>query len=138
MNTVEWAAKLNNREYPFRLDDAENELMRKDGIVVVYGGSDDLIEFRGAIDDEQGAPGIVHITDKGLLTNECDNDDCPHFKRLHKLTPFIESHWCTVDPYDFAYETTIPHETFEILEGHGGGEVSKYCRGIVFYLKDVK
>lgn len=34
--------------------------------------------------------------------------------------------------YSWTYKTTIPHETFEIMEGE-----QKYCRGIVFSTDDL-
>jgi hypothetical protein len=54
---IEWAERLNAMkiEYPFYLNqDLRNELKR-DGIILAYGASDDLLEFEGALNDEVGA-----------------------------------------------------------------------------------
>lgn len=98
----------------------------------MFGASDDLIEFRGAIHDELGAPTTAYLTSEGLLQNECDSSECPHFEKMKAKAATIEALWCKEEGYSFTYKTDIPHETFEIVED---GE--PYCRGIVFSLSDV-
>jgi hypothetical protein len=109
--------------------------MNEARLVAVFGASDDLAEFCGAIDDEIGCynGGDIFVTPAGLLTNECDNDDCPHYQRLEKTAVKIEAVWCETDDLSWSYKTEIPHVTFDIVED---GEV--YCRGIVFSLDDLK
>ena len=52
----ELAALINGREYTHELTDKEKSA--KDArLVVVFGASEDLMEFRGAINDECGAYG---------------------------------------------------------------------------------
>jgi hypothetical protein len=105
------------------------------GLVVVYGMSDDLMEFDGAIYDELGGYNgeTAYLTSAGLLQNECDHDECPHFEKLKEQAATIEALWCAEGDYSWTFKTDIPHETFEITED---GET--YCRGIVFALADVK
>ena len=69
MNAKELAAKLNGREYLQEITRGEAELAKASGLVVVYGASDDLIEFRGAIRDEGDCydGGTVLIDAKGVL-----------------------------------------------------------------------
>lgn len=133
MNAQELAARINGREYRDETTAADEHEAKDSGLVIVFGASDDLMEFRGAVHDEWGCyeGGKVHFTRAGLLTNECDNDDCPHFKRLVKTATPVEAKW-GAEGYSWVYETAIPHSTFDILED---GE--KYCRGIVFALADV-
>ncbi len=140
MNAKELAEKLNGIEYPCH--DIDERLLIKGakeaGLVVVYGLSDDLMEFRGAINDELGANnGCVALVDvKGLIPDrsevEDDDDailDCLLRKNSAKT---IEALWCEEGSgYSWTFKTDIPHETFEIVED---GE--KYCRGIVFALAD--
>lgn len=133
MNNQELAAKLNNREYRNETTNSEEREAKKAGLVIVFGASDDLMEFRGAIHDEFDCygGGSVYLTHVGLLTNECENEDCPHFERLKKTATTINAVWGT-EGYSWVYKTAIPHATFDILED---GE--KYYRGIVFALADV-
>lgn len=134
MGATEMAARLNGREYRDEMTWADIQEAKVAGLVVVFGASDDLIEFRGAIDAEGGAYGgtTAYVTHAGLLLNDCDNDRCPHFKKLEARAATIEAKW-DCEGYSWVFETEIPHATFEILED---GE--KYCRGIVFALADVQ
>lgn len=55
MNAKELAAALNNSVYPFRIHKDFIDAAKEAGLVIVYGASDDLMEFEGAIRDELGA-----------------------------------------------------------------------------------
>lgn len=127
----ELAARLNGREYTKETTKADERGAKESGLVIVFGASDDLMEFRGAVYDEIGAyeGGEALITSAGLLTSACDEGEaCPYFKKLMPLAATIKAKWDT-DGYSWVYETAIPHATFEVVED---GE--KYCRGIVFAL----
>lgn len=117
MNIKEVAEILNNNQYREELEGINEIELEKAGIVVVFGASDDLMEFRGAIHDEAGC------WDGGTVKLE-------YFDK--SATKSIEALWCKEDEYSFTYKTDIPHESFEILE-----DDLKYCRGIVFYKKDI-
>lgn len=135
MNTKELAAALNGMEYPPRILKELTDDAKKNGLVIVYGLSDDLMEFVGAIDNELGAPREALVDANGLLPHrDCiDDDDVlkDYFAReLHAKV--VESLWCKEGDYSWTFKTTIPHETFEIVE-----DGRPYCRGIVFALKDV-
>ena len=134
MNAKELAAKLNGREYLSEITKEEAGEANAAGLVVVFGASDDLIEFRGALDEEINAwEGVTaYLTSDGLLYNLCRDRDCPYHAVERKYATTIEAKWDS-DGYSWTYETAIPHETFEIVEGD-----EKYCRGIVFALVDVK
>jgi len=136
MDAKELAAKLNGREYLHEITRGEAELAKASGLVVVYGASDDLIEFRGAIRDEGGAPGDVLIDAKGALpswdsASECEESAQEYFERKAKART-ITALWAKEPGYSWTYKTDIPHETFEIVEG---GEL--YCRGIVFNIGEI-
>lgn len=134
MNAKELAAQLDGAEYSLTIDAETQKAAKAAGLVIVYGASDDLMEFNGAIYDEIGAyeGTTAYLTPAGLLENDCDNDDCPHFEKLKATAVTIEALWDPGDGYSWKYKTEIPHECFEIVEG---GE--PYCRGIVFALADV-
>lgn len=129
----ELAARINGRQYREETTKVDEQEAKAAGLVIVFGASDDLMEFRGAADDEVGAYGgsTVHFTSAGLLTNKCDEEGCPYFAKLKKTAATIEAKW-DAEGYSWIYETAIPHATFEVLE-----DDEKYCRGIVFALADV-
>lgn len=133
--TKEIAELMNGAEYPVRNINSISRLAKDAGIVIVYGASDDLMEFEGAIFDEIGCcnGGIAYLTSDGLLENDCGNDDCPYFRMNKKSAATINAVWCPDSERSWAYETDIPHETFNVMED---GEI--YCTGIVFKLSDVR
>src|ERR1035437_1391976 len=137
MNTTELAALLNGREYRKEMSLGEQADAKAAGLVVVFGASDDLMEFRGAINDELGANNgtTAYLTNEGMVENDCENDDCPHFKKLKAMAATISSMWCEHADHpslSWTFRTEIPHEEFTINED---GE--PYCIGIVFALADV-
>ena len=76
--------------------------------------------------------GSAHLTKDGLLQNDCQSEECPHFEKLKTGSAFIDADFDN-DGYTWAYRTKIPHVTFEVVE-----DGDKYCRGIVFNLADVQ
>lgn len=136
MTSEELASRLNGRGYGDEITKDEERMAKEAGLVVVFGYSDDGIEFRGAISDEDGAPGKTAITRDGLLQNKCGDEDCPYFAKLVKASPRIEALWCEEkDGPTWTYKTDIPHVTFDIQSDDA--EEGIYCRGMVFRLEDV-
>lgn len=138
MNTKQLADLVSGQQYPFRMPAELDSQAKESGLVVVYGSSDDLMEFRGAINDEIGAwNGTVAFVDRhGLLADfdrilasghDIQNKLRNYFKREGSGIA-IKAVWGAL-PYSWTYETRIPHDTFEIVED---GE--PFCRGIVFSL----
>lgn len=132
------AAQLNGSEYPLRVSNELAEQAKSAGLVIVYGASDDLMEFQGAIGDELTAMGgrIVLVDADGLLPDnaddiETDEDRARYYYRKGKAK-IIEALWAKEGDYSWTYRTAIPHETFEVVEDGG-----QYCRGIVFALADL-
>lgn len=124
----EIADELNGLEYTEDIRPEIIEYAKKNGVVIVFGASDDLMEFRGAIKDEASCYGgeIIYFNRSGELKSECDNPFCPYFDAARENANKIEAVWDS-EGYSWTYKTDIQHETFDILED---GE--KYCRGIVF------
>lgn len=110
----ELAAMLNGQQYLNELTPEIRKLSSENNLLIIFGRSDDLCEFRGAIDEE------FECYDGGKI-------DC---KRLPEL---IEAIW---EPYgldcSWAYETKLPHAKFEIYE-----DDELYCIGIVIDLKEI-
>lgn len=138
MNAKELAAQLNGIQYPVRIPKTLTDAAKAAGLVIVYGASDDLMEFEGAIYDEVGVydGGTAFVDTNGLLPDrgsiEDDDDLKDYFARQPNAKP-IEALW-SEGAYWWMYKTEIPHFCFEVLED---GE-PPYCRGIVFALSDVK
>lgn len=128
------AGKINNLGYGEAPDESTLSLAKTLGIVIIFGYSDDLMEFRGAVDDEMGCydGGIAFFNKNGWVHNKCDADDCPYALENEKRATPVEALWCKEENYSWTYKTDIPHEIFEVLED---GE--SYCRGIVFKLSDI-
>jgi hypothetical protein len=127
------AAAISGNEYGKEVSKEVESEAKAAGVVLVFGSSDDLMEFRGAIHDEIDCydGGTAYLTDAGLLANDCDDDHCPHFERLKSASRTIEAVWDGDEGYAWTYLTDIPHATFEILD-----EGTTYCRGIAFLLAD--
>lgn len=133
MTRDEAAAKLNGNEYGSEGTKGLFADMKEAGLVAVFGASDDLMEFRGAINDEVGCynGGTAYLTSAGLLANDCENDECPHFAKLKEKAATIEAEWGERG-FSWTYATTIPTASFIIKE-----DDENYCEGIVFALADV-
>jgi hypothetical protein len=133
MTPAEAAEILSGSEYGDECSREFEAVLKAQGLVAVFGASDDLMEFRGAIHDEIGCynGGTAYLTSVGLLTNDCDDDRCPHFARAKKSAATIEAKW-DEGGFSWVYETEIPHAKFLVKEG-----AEKYCEGIVFALSAV-
>ena len=108
MTLKEFAKMLDGREYLHEITKEEEALAKELGFVVVFGYSDDNAELRGAIYDEIGC------FDGGKLEHK-------------DLPDAIYAKWCDRESnYPWSYETSIPHETFNIYEN---GDY--WCIGIV-------
>jgi hypothetical protein len=138
MTKEELAVTLHGRQIGRELAGGIATEAKDAGLVVVYGASDDLMEFSGAIEDERGVGEYeeVFFTKEGFFDEQACDDKCKYFElarqTFEKNASRIEVFWDS-QGYSWAYETEIPHATFDIFED---GE--KYCRGIVFSLADVK
>lgn len=133
LSPSDMAARLNGCEYLSEISSQDESEAKAAGLVVVFGASDDLIEFRGAIDDEVGAfdGGDAYLNKEGLLKSECEHDDCPYFAKEKARAAVVSALWGS-EGFSWTYETSIPHASFLVME-----DGDKYCRGIVFRLSDV-
>ncbi len=139
MTKEELAKKLDGKEYRSEIPDALVKDAKANGLVIVYGHSDDLIEFEGAIHDEGGCydGGSFLIDRKGLIPDRDDideDDELEAWLKRKKKAKKIEAIWCDPNEPAWTYKTLIPHATFNVIEGDGDTEVQ--CRGIVFSIND--
>lgn len=126
----EFAKSISGNYHQF--DKGEEQTAKENGFVIVYGCSDDLMEFRGAIDDEGNCygGGKVFFNRNGTWKFAEDEENYPNW---------IKAIWCGGETDEsgqeitWTYETEIPHETFMIYEN---GE--PFCRGIVISIEDLK
>lgn len=140
MNAKELAAALDGIEYPMTISADLRAAAKAVGLVIVYGHSDDLMEFDGAFEDELGCynGGAVQVDTIGLIrafeeTAENGKDVLREYFRREGSGVVIEALWGAEPRYSWTFKTAIPHETFEVVE-----DGAPYCRGIVFALADAK
>ena len=126
MTAKELAERLNGRQYGDEIIRAEAQLAKESGLVVVYGYSDDNMEFEGAIHDEfpcyDGGTAYIGKEKETYSLKDCQTDGA---RAIHAL-------WCAPGMPAWSYETDIPHETFNIYE-----DDELFCIGIVFSLEDL-
>ena len=134
MNAKELAEILNGCQIGDEVSREIEQKAKENNLVIVFGASDDLMEFRGAINDELDAyeGGIAYFDDFGLLLNKCDNDVCPYFEKEKQHAKTIKSIWCATKEYAWTFETLLPHFKFDVIE-----DDYKYCQGIVFSMANI-
>lgn len=123
MTAKELAQQLDGTELGSEVTSDIRTAAKDAGLVVVYGASDDLMEFDGAIYDEIDGygGGNAYIDHEGVWEADCSKNR----RRIRAI-------WCPPSGGSWTYKTDIPHETFRVYED---GEL--YCTGIVFAMEDV-
>lgn len=137
MTKEEFAALLNGREYLDEITAEEESQAKANGLLVIFGASDDLMEFRGADHDELSAyQGTIALIDgDGVLPdrNQIENDDeLKYLFHRQGNAKRVDALWCKEDGYSWTFKTDVPHATFDIVEGD-----ENYCRGIVISISDL-
>lgn len=108
MTKEELAAMLDGRQYREETTPQIEKLAKENNLLIIFGASDDLCEFRGAICDEFGC------YDGGTI-------------KCWDLPKTIEAIWCPDNKNcSWAYETELPYAEFRIYE-----DDEIYCVGIV-------
>jgi hypothetical protein len=131
------AALLTGREYLKEITKEECLEAKVSGLIVIFGYSDDNVELRGAIHGEVGMyeGGRLNLHRGGVL-DDPENIECERCqKRLHqqqKLCVPVDCLWGDGEVYAWQISTSIPHATFEIVEGD-----EKFCRGVVINALDL-
>lgn len=130
----EIAQKLNGTQYPTEPPLDIQAMAKENQIVIAFGASDDLLEMRGAVDEEWGACNgtTVHVDHLGVIEDPMDPDDTDQ-PRLSAAKHYVKAEWDPVDDIvSWRLSTDLHYEVFNIMEGE---EI--YCRGIVFRLPGV-
>jgi hypothetical protein len=143
----EFAAMLHGRDCRPNLTTDELLLTQQKGFVVVYGDSDDRVEFEGAISAEghtnpmvKGDPaGVLALSEDGELLDE-DSELYSEYVRENRNV--IKIFYCNRDGLNWAFESDIPHETFLTYDGGYDEEYADlddgFARCMVFELSALK
>ena len=95
--------------------------LKADGLIVVIGASDDIMEIHGAINDEYSGLDSHIILASGEIIPKYDHDG----KQI--VAGRLKPKWCkSGNPVGWSYKTDIPHATFRVLE-----DDEIYCIGLV-------
>ena len=123
----EFARRLNGREYRDEMTFAEEAHAKAERLLIVFGASDDLTEFRGIIHDEAGA---YNSTRHLIIGNPgkwkiWENTGARQRKPRGAVT--INAEWCPKEPNaSWLISPSVQFAPFDIMED---GEL--YCRGAV-------
>lgn len=141
------AASIDGREYLNEVCPDEAAIAKRHGLIIVYGQSDDNMEFDGAIYDELGAfngtTALLYCF-KGqwkVMPNESDAirkikdfDEMQSAIAARQAGNKVEACWGPQVPdASWLIRTELPHATFDIMED---GDL--YCRGLVLDVADLK
>lgn len=137
MTKEELAKQLDGKEYRKEISKDIIKKAKSNGLVIVYGASDDLMELEGAINDEGGCyQGEIFRVDKeGLLPDRDqidDDDELEKWFKRKKKAKELGAVRCAKGEPPWTYSTSIPHATFNVMEDGG-----VQCRGIVFSIDDL-
>lgn len=109
MTKEELAQRLNGREYRNEITPLDIKEAKDSGLVIVYGASDDLMEFEGAISEEFGTE--AYFDKEGNLIEYC-SDECVHYQNARKKANKIDAKY---KDGIWNYITNIPHAKFQIF-----------------------
>ena len=133
-----FAKMLDGRQVGKELTEQEEHAAKRTNLLIVFGASDDLVELRGAINNEASArwrDTKVHIDPElpAMMDSACEcGKECPYFQDLLAGKPWIQPQW-DKGGVPWTYSTAIPNAKFKILDGD-----ELYCIGLVIDLDEVK
>lgn len=133
----ELAKKIDGIKYGQDIDPSLVQGAKDNGLVIVYGFSDDLMEMEGAIYDEGDCyGGEKFLIDRdGILPDYDDieeEEEMDEYVKRKKKSKTIHAIRCAQDEPAWTYKTKIPHATFHVMDEDG-----IQCRGIVFSVDDL-
>jgi hypothetical protein len=153
MTKEELAEKLNGIEYRRDIPEEYYPDLVENNLAVVLGGSDDLCYFffpkNGEVASEElgcwdGETFWFDRDFKKFLDAKMRIMSTRHENVKADCNNCIAAVWCDCDAkapdgdyYSWTYRTQIPHATFNIVEHGRDGEVSYYCRAIIFSVNDL-
>ena len=127
---------MHGRTRGAEISTGEEILAKDNGLVVVFGASDDLMEFRGAIHDEISARygGLAWVMDDGTVIDNQNISDEEDEEMSNAAIPTVRSVWKPkeIQGASWLIKTEIPHSTFDIYDDENPEQI--FCRGVVFAL----
>ncbi|MCM1497233.1 MAG: hypothetical protein NC124_02085 [Clostridium sp.] len=121
MNIEEWQKTLSGRKSGSEITPQEEELLKEDGIVYIYGYSDDCVEICGAYDNE------VPVYDIETLGSNGNNFTASKDGNIIYGTEIdveFSGEW--------TFHTKLPHKTVTVYEDN---EI--FCTGLLIYKKSI-
>lgn len=133
-----FASRISGQEYPLNDRTLDIEYAKANNLVIAFGSSDDLLEFRGAIYEELGAyEGTLSYILNGKAVQKSEfEDDYIILQKYNILTEkpltTVQSFWCPegLDASWLIKVEGLESAPFDVMKD---GEL--YCRGAVFLLK---
>ena len=145
MNKREFAQMLNGRQYRNEMTEKDEQMAKESGLIVIFGASDDLVEFRGVLYDEMDAWDGQHFIIVLPGTEIPIDEDEETYKKVKEIIAVpieeystvkvnrFEAVWGADDPdCSWLIKTDVPHESFDIME-----DDELYCRGVVIDVADL-
>lgn len=141
MTKEQFAAQMGIREIGDEISTEAEKVAKQCGLLVVFGYSDDTVEFCGLFRDERSAGdsttfrmdevGILksweQVVDEGADEKEAERYFASKGKGKEMTAFFDEGN------VSWTFKTTIPHATFNVMDG---GEI--FCIGLVIERKDLE
>lgn len=135
INRKQFAKLLDKRQYRNEMTMQEEKLAKENGLLVIFGASDDLLEFRGLISEEipayEGCSAFIIKNKIGELsvieenkfkkytTNKEVEIKIPNIRIIADFNPtFIDTSWLI--------SSEIENSSFDIFDGN-----DLFCRAIV-------
>lgn len=131
----ELAARIAGREYGKEVTREDINQAKQAGLVIAFGASDDILELRGAINDEIGAweGALIQMAPDGKIPPAKDQEVLKRYGAMPTLHT-IEAIWSPKGdlPLSWLIKTDLPSAPFTIME-----DGDPFCVGVVFELPAV-
>lgn len=124
------ATLLNGLQYEDEIPQSTIKTAKEHGFIIAFGASDDLLELRGAVDEEVGAyegtERFINLTKMAIMPFPEDEGYCKGCHELAKKLK-ITAEWSPKKPdCSWLITSDYPYAPFDIMED---GEL--FCRGAV-------
>lgn len=110
------------------------EVLKANNITIIYGASDDLVEFEGAIYDECSEGDTILFDSNGVHKNTCDcGEECPNYITPSHVKYVIGSFADVINTtHLWSFETDAPFTGILYKDSEG-----YECEALVIDLKDI-
>lgn len=142
MTKEQFATQIDGREIGEEISRTEEQQAANAGLLVVFGYSDDNVEFKGLFSDEVGAydETAFRIDTVGILKSweqvvdaGSDEKEAERYFKSKGRGKTITALFGVAQAASWIFHTDIPHATFKVMEGE---EV--FCIGLVIERKDLE